>query len=363
MNSLPSETRNPDEAGWQLAAFVLGYRWLAITASVAVATLVVAVTLAGGRTYTGRASFSPQDQDGGLGAYAGVAAQLGVTLPNLNEGQPPEFYAYMLRSDAILRSLADRRYVVSAGSTDSLPLAVLLNVADPNAARESYALLRELRNIIQVRYDARAQLVQIEVKTRYPGVSSELVVELLAQVDRFNREVLRTQAGEERRFTESRVAETAGRLRAAEDVLSAFLARNREIRNSPVLLAEQARLEREVQAEQSLYLTLRQSYEQARLQEVRNTPIISVIEAPVYPAIPDRRRLLIKALLGMAIGGMLGLAIGLLRNIFLRAVAEDPTLAGEAAGQLAAFGRELRSPSRVLRELRRELGRRAPPVD
>lgn len=345
-------TRDPAPTGWAVAGFLLAHRWLICGGAFLAAVVAVGVPLVRGRQYTASASFSPQGQDNGLGAYAGVAAQLGVQLPLKGTGQPPEFYVYMMRSDAILRRMTERRFVRTAGATDSVGLAELFGETATDSARRDYGVLRELRRLVEVRYDPRAQLVQLEVHSRWPGVSLGLIEGLLAEVDRFNREVLRTQAGEERRFSASRVEEVGRDLKAAEDALTAFLLRNRDTRNSPTLRAEEGRLEREIQAAQTLYLSLRQSYEQARLQEVRNTPVISLIEAPRYPAIPDRRRLLSRGVLGLLLGAGLGFGLGLLRRAMARARAEDPAAAASFGAQLAAFGAELRSPRRLWSALR-----------
>lgn len=347
-----SPSRGPAPTGWNVAGFLLAHRWRVVAGAGLAAAVAVGLPLISGRQYTARASFSPQAQDNGLGAYAGVAAQLGVQLPLKSVGQPPEFYVYMIRSDAILHLMAQRRFVRVAGATDSVTLAELFGETAPDSARREYGILRELRRMVLIRYDPRAQLVQLEVRSRWPGVSFGLAEGLLAEVDRFNREVLRTQAGEERRFSASRVAEVERDLKAAEDALTSFLLRNRDTRNSPTLLAEERRLEREIQAAQTLYLSLRQSYEQARLQEVRNTPVISLIEAPTYPSIPDRRRLLSRGVLGLLVGGGLSLLLALLGRSLARAKAEDPAAAAEVGGQLRALGRELRSPRELWRALR-----------
>lgn len=354
------EAPSPVETGWRTTSFVLRNRWLVLASAFLTATALVGGALAEGRTYTVRTSFSPQGQDIGLGTYAGLAAQLGVQLPAKAGTQPPDFYVYMLRSDALLRGLAGRRFAPRQDSRDSLPLAALLKVTSVDSALQEFAILRELKSIVQVRYDPRSQLVQMDVRTKWPGLSYQLSAALLEQVDRFNRDVLRTQAGEERRFSESRVREIAGDLKSAEDSLAAFRIRNREVR-APVLALAESRLEREVQTQQSLYVTVRQAYEQSRLQEIRNTPVISVIEAPVYPSNPDRRRLIARGVLGLLLGTALGLVIGLGRSMIGRAISEQPALAEAVGGQVSAFGRELHSPRHLWRELRREWGRGPPP--
>ncbi|HEX5635067.1 MAG TPA: hypothetical protein VFX50_17610, partial [Gemmatimonadales bacterium] len=52
--------------------------------------------------------------------------------------------------------------------------------------------------------------------------------------------------------------------------------------------------------------SLRQAYEQARLEEVRDTPTITVVEDALLPARPDSRKLVQKLALALAVGLLFG---------------------------------------------------------
>ncbi|MEE9208481.1 MAG: hypothetical protein V3U67_08970, partial [Gemmatimonadota bacterium] len=58
--------------------------------------------------------------------------------------------------------------------------------------------------------------------------------------------------------------------------------------------------------------------------EVRNTPVITVIEPPRRPVRPDRRRLIVKGLASLAVGFVLALFIAVAREVARRTRAEDP---------------------------------------
>src|SRR5438876_484305 len=89
------------------------------------------------------------------------------------------------------------------------------------------------------------------------------------------------QASQERRFLGERLDTARAELRRAEGALEKFLQRNRSYPNSPTLLFEHDRLQREAGLRQDVYSMLTQAYEQARMQAVRNTPSISLIDHPV----------------------------------------------------------------------------------
>ena len=64
---------------------------------------------------------------------------------------------------------------------------------------------------------------------------------------------------------------------------------------------------------QQLYTTLSEAYNQARIDEVRNTPALTIIEPPREPAEPDSRLLLLRALIGLVGGAAVGVILSLVR--------------------------------------------------
>jgi uncharacterized protein involved in exopolysaccharide biosynthesis len=73
-------------------------------------------------------------------------------------------------------------------------------------------------------------------------------------------------------------------LREVEDRLERFHKQNRVVQ-SPELVFQRDRLSREVGMRQQVYGTMVQAFEQARIDEVRDTPVISRV---LEPTLPDR---------------------------------------------------------------------------
>jgi uncharacterized protein involved in exopolysaccharide biosynthesis len=127
------------------------------------------------------------------------------------------------------------------------------------------------------------------VQLHNPVAARDVARAFVAQLDSFNLRTRQSQASSERKFTEARLNDARNQLRAAEDELMSFLQRNRDYRSSPQLTFVHDRLERNVFLNQRLFETLSQSYEQARIEEVRDTPVITVVEDPLIPAKADPR--------------------------------------------------------------------------
>jgi uncharacterized protein involved in exopolysaccharide biosynthesis len=57
---------------------------------------------------------------------------------------------------------------------------------------------------------------------------------------------------------------------------------------------------------------LAQNYGQARIDEVRDIPVITIVEAPEAPALPDSRMLLLRGLLALVARALLGALLAFL---------------------------------------------------
>jgi uncharacterized protein involved in exopolysaccharide biosynthesis len=134
---------------------------------------------------------------------------------------------------------------------------------------------------------------------------------LLDELDAFNVETRRSRAQAERKFTERRVVELRTELREAEDRLEEFLRRNRITQFSPELTFQRDRLAREISLRQQVYSTMVQAYEQAKIDEVRDTPVLTRITGPTLPSRPDGPG----PFRAMAFGFLLGVVATLLARV------------------------------------------------
>jgi capsule polysaccharide export protein KpsE/RkpR len=188
-------------------------------------------------------------------------------------------------------------------------IEALLRAGGKSQRERAQRATRSVQKLIDAKEDRHLSAVILTAKTKWPSVSYQLVVRLLRALDRFNAEARQSQASAERQFAETAAAEAERSLRNAEDQLQDFLQQNREIAGSPSLQFARDRLQREVALRQQVYTTLLQSREDARLREVRDTPVITIIDAPEFPAIPDSRGLARRLMIGVVVGGLAGLGI------------------------------------------------------
>ncbi len=300
-----------------LLGFMLRHRRVVLGTGLIAFLAVAVVTLVRHRTYTSTAMFMPQASEGALSRLSGLAATFGVSVPATDPGSSPDFYSDLLKSRDVLRRTVQTRYTFAARG-DSIR-GTLIELFEsrgnsPGARRDNAA--KELLNSIDVRIGRETGTIELEVTTAWAELSRQVAERMIRLVSDFNLHRRQTKAGAERRFVEARLGESQDSLRAAEARLQSFLQRNREYRDSPQLQFEYDRLERQVLMRQQVYTSLAQSYEAARIDEVRNTPVITLIEAPDLPAKPDPRLALLKGILAGLLGLLVGGCIAALRQSF-----------------------------------------------
>lgn len=268
------------------------------------------------RHFTVTVSFLPTAGADATSTLGGLAAQFGVSLPTDAPGSSPAFYVELVSGASVRRALAEHQYLWTqprpwwrgGGREDRAgPLWAVLDLAPANdSVRGRVEAARFLAEAVSARATRESGTVTVSIRTRYPALSAQIGEQLLLLLNRFNQEVRHTQATEERKFVEGRLGQAREDLRSAEDRLQGFLQRNRSVENSPELLLERDRLTREVQLRQEVVTTLAQSYEKARIDEVRNTPVVTTLDPPRTPEEPDRRGLALKLVAAFCVLALTG---------------------------------------------------------
>jgi uncharacterized protein involved in exopolysaccharide biosynthesis len=303
----------PRGPGLSALLLALRERRLILALAFLVPLIFVGVTLVMPRTYASTASFMPEGRKPPSVA-SGLAAQLGVVVDATDASDSPAFYVELLTSREILNNVLDSVRVVDAPAKSSRLLDYYVS-SERDTARQRGSALDSLRRAIVAEPARKTGLVLVRVYSRRPELAQAINQRLIYEVGRFNIERRQTRASAERRFTGARLEELRTELRVAENQLQDFLQRNRG-GSSPQLEFQKDRLSREVQLRQQLFTTLAQAFEQARIDEVRDLPAVTMIEHATLPARPQSRKLVSKAFVALLAGLFIGFAIGLIKDRF-----------------------------------------------
>ncbi len=264
--------------------------------------------------YTAEAQFMPKGARA-QGGLSGIAAQFGVSLGGGDASQSPQLYADLLETRGLLWPVAQKTYSVPTDSgTITGDIIKVFRITGRNAAVMRARAISELQGAIKGTLAPKTGIINLSVTTFSPELSFQIAQNVLDQVNAYNLNNRQRQASAERAFVERQVGEKQAELRAAEQLLENFLDGNRQYRASPQLMLEYGRLQRRVDMRNQVYTSLLTAYETARIEEVKDLPVINVVEAPELPLDPDRRGGARKTLVGLLIGFLLGFALAFVRE-------------------------------------------------
>ena len=295
----------------ELLSMLLRRRRIVMGVPLSVALIVGVISFVIPSTFTATTTFVPEVRTQGRlpPSLASLAGQLGVSL-GAEATESARFYADLVRSRELLERILLGEYQdprESKSAPDSTTLLRLLKVKGRDAADSLHYGVKALDNLVSVRFDNQTNIVRLSVDAHYPTLAAAVANRFVTYLNDFNAQSRQSQARERRKFIEQRLADGERELRTAEENLRTFYERNRSWNQSPQLAFEEGRLRRQVEIRQEVYLTLRREYETARIEEVNDTPVITVIDRATPPqekSKPKRKLLVVLALL---LGGIVGI--------------------------------------------------------
>lgn len=310
-----ADTNAIDGAVYWGASLVLtlARRWRRALVYTAIGCIgAVAVSLALPNEYTSTAAFIARTSTNlnlpsGL---LGAAASLGL---DRGGDYSPKFYTDLLGSRPVLQSAVEHLYPASPGdSLNSVSYVALAGFASQSHERGVNNAIKHLALHVSASEDVRSNLITLSVRSRRPDLSQAIAVQLLEALDSLNVTFRQNQSRDLREFYESQVQETRHELDSAEAAVRSFMQSNR-VANSPSLQFELQRLQRSADLKQTLYATVMQQYEQARLQEARAVPTLTVLAPPFKPvdkSYPPRRLIVALGVMGGLVALLLQVRLG-----------------------------------------------------
>lgn len=295
-----------------LCAVILRRRRLVMLLGAVGLVVGVVLSVVPARMYRTVAVFQPQVGESQLDNLALVASRFGIQAASGEGDWGVPVYVELLRMHSLLEPIARDTIPVLERSGQRVAVVDLLEVEGPTQQHRIDRAVRELQGLVRSREIGHIGAVEVSARTPWPSVSLALVERLVHGVDRFNVETRRSQAAAERSFVALQAQDARDALLLAEERLLTFLQRNRAIAGSPELTFEHDRLQREVDQRQQVYTSLTQSLEEARIREIRDTPVITMLEAPRLAVEPESRRIALHGVLGLFTGLLVALLAGVM---------------------------------------------------
>ena len=242
----------------------------------------------------------------------GLAAQFGVSVPGGASKGAQWVYTDLIKSRTLARALLDRKFDTNKyGPQKSLLQILTYGDEEPEVGPDTLMKIgiKSYLGMIEVEQDRASSIYTITVNAFEPQFAADLCAALIEELDTHQRTYKTAKVKETRLFIEGRIVDVQKELEEAEEDLKVFRDRNRQIQASPALLLEQQRFIRETAVLTGVFTTLKQQLEMTKIEEVRESTLVQVLDPPEAPLNRDSPKRKRSVLLSLILG--FGVAMGL----------------------------------------------------
>ena len=173
------------------------------------------------------------------------------------------------------------------------------------------AAVGELENRVTI-IEEDSGLIIINVLMEEPQVAADIANYYIQFIKTYIAEELEIQSRKYREFIEERLASAVIELSESEEELTDFRKKHSMVLEPPDIQLDRGRLQRNVEVNQQVYITLKQQFEIAKIEELKELPIINVLDI----AEPAAEKAKPRRLLIIAVSFILGLFFGSIWVIF-----------------------------------------------
>lgn len=270
--------------------------------------IFIGVTFLMTPTYLSSTVILPDMGKDKLGPLGDLASLAGINIGG--EVILVKLYPDIIQSEAVLTPVINKQYK-SNFFDKPVNLIEYFEIEEETPRRTQEVVLERMRKLLKIEMSQKTGLLTYSIETKDAQVSADILNTITAELNNFLLTKKTTNAGEQRKWIEVRLKEVKSDLAKAENSLKEFRDKNRRISDSPQLLLEQERLIRDVTIQTTIYSTLIQQFEVAKIEELKYVPIINVLDEakPAAKKNSPKRRLFVTIGFFLSFFGAIGYVI------------------------------------------------------
>ena len=115
---------------------------------------------------------------------------------------------------------------------------------------------------------------------KYPSLAQQIIENIYLSLLTYSNEITSTKAKEKIIFISGRINQVKFDLNSSEQEMISFMEKNKNFSSSPSLLVEKDRIQRNINLYNSLYLSLSDQLELAKIDEKDNTSSVFLLDNP-----------------------------------------------------------------------------------
>ena len=218
--------------------------------------------------------------------FSKIARQFGITnqASSVFDISSSSLYPEIVSSKTFAEIMLNKEFYTKKFDK-KLPLIAIFTYGDrPIPSNVDTLKIAALDNIAgMIKIQLQRGFFIIEVTTEEPQFSRDFADTLISELDKLQRKFKRHTANETIVYIEQKISYAKLELENSEEKLKHFRERNRDINNSPSLLLTQERLQRDVEIQKGIFLTLKQQLELEKIGEIQKSSFVQILD---YPSLP-----------------------------------------------------------------------------
>ena len=255
---------------------------------ITVSLVTLYVFLIADKIYTSKSKVLPISEDGGSSnSFSGFASQLGINIPLSIGGKVPwdEIYPEIVKSSDLLKSILKNEYVTEKYGNSSLENIMIneYSLNNYNKQDRENRVLDKFKEMIKISKDRSSPIVNIHISTFEPNLAAEISKDLIKESSLIQRQLKTNRVRKKRLFIEERLEQVSLDMKNMETELREFRENNRNLSSSPTLTMKLQEMGRELDLQNSLYVTLKTQYEKAKIDEIGRDDMVQQIDGPSIP--------------------------------------------------------------------------------
>lgn len=293
-----------------------GIKWVIITPTIFVIIAVIYVFFIAKPIYTSETKLLLVTSGGSqsrLSSLAGLAGQFGFSLPSLDDNVNYLSAATLpeiLASRTLARSILFTVFNSQEFDKPTSLLNILTDHKEIDSADSNKIIVNAIKHIsediLEIKQIKQTPMFTLQVNSLEPQLSAEISLAVINELEQLRSDFTKLELLDKKEFISERLAEVQNELFQAETKFKIFREQNLQISLSPTLLLQQERLQREIEIQTQIYISLKQQFEQVKIEEAQNRSFLKIIDPPnipIYHSKPKRKLIVI-------LSGLMGLMVG-----------------------------------------------------
>tara|TARA_B100000945_G_scaffold85596_1_gene66449 strand:- start:6855 stop:7859 length:1005 start_codon:yes stop_codon:yes gene_type:complete len=246
----------------------------------------------------------------GIGGLSNIAQNLGLNINNSGsfDYYIPDLVDSRTLQEALILNKWDTEFFVDSvnliefweiDESDSF-IGSILNKYDTkykaitNKEKKIDKAINILRDRIRIT-EKETGLFMIQITMKEPKLAMDIANYIASHIEQYISVKLKQISSKDLEFINERVVEAKSLLNASEDILMQYQKDNYlEIETDPVKQLELARLYRQVEGDQQVYITLKQQLELLKIDHLKEKNIVNILDrGKIYPDPVKPKKLLL----------------------------------------------------------------------